>query len=82
MFGRSNVRIANSILEGNLPFTVDDQLWRTDLVMSFMFLGVKTFVSTNNVVFGNKCPMAKDSPNVIEADDMVLDFPRGACVGD
>ena len=41
MFGKSNVRIANSILEGNLPFTVDDQLWRTGLVMSFMFLGDK-----------------------------------------
>ena len=38
---KSNVRIANSILEGNLPFTVDDQLWRTDLVTSFMFLGDK-----------------------------------------
>jgi hypothetical protein len=26
MFEKSNVRIANSILEGNLSFTVDDQL--------------------------------------------------------
>ncbi len=24
-----------------------------------------TFVSSNNVVLGNKCPLAKDAPNVI-----------------
>jgi hypothetical protein len=41
MFEMSNVRIANSILEGSLPFTVDDQLWTTGLVMSLMFLGDK-----------------------------------------
>ena len=44
--------------------------------------GRQTFVSTNNVVFGNKCPMAKDSPNVIEADDMVFDFPPEAHVSE
>jgi hypothetical protein len=37
-------------------------------------------VSTNDVVFGNKCPMAKDSPNVIETDDIVFDFPPDAHV--
>ena len=41
--------------------------------------GRQTFVSTNNVVFGNKCPMAKDSLNVI-ATDMVFDFPPEAHV--
>ena len=39
-------------------------------------------MSTNNVVFGNKCPLAKDSPNVIEADDMVFDFPPEAHVSE
>jgi hypothetical protein len=29
MFERSNVRIANLILEGNLPYTMDGQLWTT-----------------------------------------------------
>ncbi len=33
-----------------------------------------TFVSTNNVVFGNKCSMAKDSPDVIDNCEMALDF--------
>ena len=37
-----------------------------------------TFVSTNNVVFGNKCPMAKDSPNVIDNGEVALDFPPEA----
>ena len=42
----------------------------------------KTFVSTNNVVFGNKCPMAKDSPNVIEKGDVMFDFPPEAHVSE
>ena len=37
-----------------------------------------TFVSTNNVVFGNKCPMAKDAPNVIADDEVAFDFPPEA----
>ena len=41
-----------------------------------------TFVSTNNVVFGNKCPLAKDLPNVIDNDQVVLDFPPEANVSD
>ena len=41
-----------------------------------------TFVSTNNVTFGNKCPMAKDSPDFIDNGEMVLDFPPEANVSD
>jgi hypothetical protein len=44
--------------------------------------GRQRFVSTNNVVFGNKCPIAKDSPNIIEADDEVFDFPPEAHVSE
>jgi hypothetical protein len=44
--------------------------------------GRQTFVATNNVVFGNKCPMVKDSPNGIKADDMVFDFPPEAHVSE
>jgi hypothetical protein len=42
----------------------------------------KTFVSKNNVVFGNKCPIAKDSPNVNEdaSGDVIFDFPPEAHV--
>ena len=32
------------------------------------------FVCTNNVVFGTKCPPAKDSPNVIDDGEVALDF--------
>ena len=41
-----------------------------------------TFVSTNNVTFGNRCPMAKDSPDLIDNGDTVLDFPPEANVSD
>jgi hypothetical protein len=41
-----------------------------------------TFISTNNVVFGNKCPMAKDSPNVIDNGEIALDFPPEAQVSE
>ncbi len=43
---------------------------------------LKTFVSTNNVVFGNKCPMAQDSPNVTENGDVMFDFPPEAHVSE
>ena len=33
-----------------------------------------TFISTNNVMFGNKCPIAKDSPDFIDSGHTVLDF--------
>ena len=36
------------------------------------------FVCTNNVVFGTKCPRAKDSPNVIDDGEVALDFPPEA----
>jgi hypothetical protein len=35
-----------------------------------------TFVSTNNEIFGNKCPMAKDAPDFIGNDQVALDFRR------
>ena len=41
-----------------------------------------TFVSTNNVTFGNKCPLAKDSSDFIGNGDTVLDFPPEANVSD
>ncbi len=41
-----------------------------------------TFVSTNDVVFGNKYPMAKDSPTVIDNDEVALDFPSAAHVSE
>ena len=41
-----------------------------------------TFVSTNNVVFGNKCPLAKDAPDVIDNGEVVLDFPPEANASD
>ena len=41
-----------------------------------------TFISTNYMTFGNKCPMAKDSPNFIDHGDTVLDFPPEANVSD
>ena len=41
-----------------------------------------TFVSTNNVLFGNKCPMAKGSPDFIDHPDTVLDFSPEANVSD
>ena len=41
-----------------------------------------TFVSTNNVVFGNRCPMAKDSPDFIDNEEVVLDFPPEANTSD
>ena len=37
-----------------------------------------TFVCTNNVVFGNKCPRAKDTPDVIDDGEIALDFPLEA----
>ena len=39
-------------------------------------------MSTNNVVFGNKCPMAKDSQKVIEDGDVMFDFPPEAHVSE
>ncbi len=33
-----------------------------------------TFVTSYNVVFGNKCPMAKDSPDVSDNEKVALDF--------
>ena len=39
-----------------------------------------TSVSTNNVTFGNKCPLAKDSPDFIDNGDTVLEFPPEANV--
>ncbi len=41
-----------------------------------------TFVTSNNVVFGNKYPMAKDAPNVIDKEEVALDFPPEANVSD
>jgi hypothetical protein len=41
-----------------------------------------TFVSSNNVVFGNKCLMAKDSPNVVDNGEVVIDFPPEANVSE
>ena len=41
-----------------------------------------TFVSSNNVVFGNKCPLAKDAPNVIDNGEVALDFPPEANIMD
>ena len=41
-----------------------------------------TFVCSNNVTFGNKCPMAKDSPDFIDNGDIVLDFPPEANVSE
>ena len=41
-----------------------------------------TFVSTNNLTFGNKCPMAKDAPDFIDNGETVLDFPPEANVSD
>ena len=41
-----------------------------------------TFVSTNNVTFGNRCPMAKDSPDFIDNGETVMDFPPEANIFD
>jgi hypothetical protein len=41
-----------------------------------------TFVTSNNVVFGNKCPMAKDAPNVIDNEEVALEFPPEANISD
>jgi hypothetical protein len=41
-----------------------------------------TFVTSNNVVFGNKCPMAKDAPNVIDNEEVALDFPPEANISE
>ena len=41
-----------------------------------------TLVSTNKVTFGNKCPMAEDSPDFIENGDTVLDSPPEANISD
>ncbi len=40
------------------------------------------FVSSNNEVFGNKCPTAKDAPNVIDNGEVALDFPPEANISD
>ena len=34
-----------------------------------------TFVCTNNVVFGTKCPRAKDTPDFIDDGEIAFDFP-------
>jgi hypothetical protein len=41
-----------------------------------------TFVTSNNVVFGNKSPMAYDAPNVIDNEEVALDFSSEANVSD
>ena len=41
-----------------------------------------TLVSTNKVTFGNKCPIAEDSPDFIDKGDTVPDFPPEANVSD
>jgi len=41
-----------------------------------------TLVSSNDVVFGNKCPLAKDAPNVIDNGEVALDFPPEANISD
>jgi len=41
-----------------------------------------TFVTSNNVVFGHKCPMAKDAPNVIDNEEVALDFPPEANISE
>ena len=40
------------------------------------------FVSTNNVVFGNWCPMAKDAPDFIDNTEVTLDFPPEANISE
>jgi hypothetical protein len=41
-----------------------------------------TFVTSNNVVFGNKCQMAKDAPNVIDNEEVAPDFPLEANISE
>ncbi len=38
MFEQSSVKIVKLMLDGNQSYTVDDQPWTTDLVMSYMLL--------------------------------------------
>ncbi len=40
------------------------------------------FVYSNNLVFGNKCIMAKDAPNLNDNEELVLDFPPEANVSE
>ena len=40
------------------------------------------FVSSNNVVFCNKCPRAKVAPNIIDNGEVALEFPPEANVAD
>jgi hypothetical protein len=41
-----------------------------------------TFVTSNNVFFGSKCPMAKDAPNVIDNEEVALEFPPEANISE
>jgi hypothetical protein len=41
-----------------------------------------TLVSSNNVVFGNKCPRARDIPKIIDNGEVALEFPPEANVAD
>ncbi len=56
------------------------QLWITDLAIFYTCRvpvpnrSRPTFVRSNNLVFGNKCPLAKDAPNVIDNGEVAQDF--------
>ncbi len=55
---------------------------RSRYVLCMSNSSCSTFVTSNNVVFGNKCPMAKDAPYVIDNEEVALDFPPEANIAE
>ncbi len=75
IYEQINVRTERLMIAENQQFTVVDLLWTICPVMFGMFLVTghprPTFVSTNNLLFWHRCPIAKDSPS---------DFRLSACL--
>ncbi len=74
------------MLVANQQFIVVAQPWTIGQVTPYTCLAslVRRLLvrTSNNVVFGNRCPLAKDAPNVIENGEVAVDFPPEANVAD
>ena len=55
---------------------------RSSYVLDVPGIPRPTFVSTNNVVLGKRCPMTKDSPDFIDNEEVVLGLPPEANTSD
>jgi hypothetical protein len=85
-FMQSNDKTVNLMLVANQQFIVVAQPWTIGQVTPYTCLAslVRRLLvrTSNNVVFGNRCPLAKDAPNVIENGEVAVDFPPEANVAD